>query len=123
MPDAAGIDGAPHRARRVGIFGRRVEERTAPPASRGHGLADAPHDGRDRFAGRLLRQRRHRRPSEPVLLLDVGDDEIILGGKVIVERRLGHAGFGDDAVDAYGVDAPLVEKPGRRVEQASARGA
>jgi hypothetical protein len=65
---------------------------------------------------RPLRQRRDCRAPKPVLLFDIGDDEFILGSKVLVECRLGHASFCDNAVDTDSMDAPLLEEPGRSVE-------
>ena len=62
-------------------------------------------------------------PPEPVLFLDIGEDEFFLRWKVIVEGRLGYPGLGDDAIDADRVDAVLVKKTGRGFEQALARGA
>ena len=45
-----------------------------------------------------------------------GHHEVVLGGEVAVERRLRHAGVGDDRVDADGGDPVAVEGLGGRVE-------
>ena len=51
-------------------------------------------------------------------MLQDGQDEVVLGREVDVERRLGDLGLGDDAVDADGPEALLVEQPVGRLEDA-----
>ena len=58
---------------------------------------------------------------DAVDLVEVGDDEVVLGREVLVEGRLGHAGLGDDQVDADRPDAAGVEEPEGGVEDAVAR--
>jgi hypothetical protein len=43
-------------------------------------------------------------------LLDPGDDEIILGGEVLIECGLGHVCLGNDPVNANGAVAFFVEE-------------
>jgi hypothetical protein len=45
-------------------------------------------------------------------------DEVVLAGELVVERTLGDSGVGDDAVDADGMDALVVEQVVRRLEDA-----
>ena len=116
IPRTSRINGLPHGAFRVGVFGGCVEERTAPVVPCDDGLADAAQDRRDHFAWRLLRERCDGFPPELVLLFDIGEDEIVLRREMIVERRLGHARFRDDAVDAHATDALGVEETGRGIE-------
>src|SRR3569832_1824790 len=51
----------------------------------------------------------------------IGVNQIVLAWKVPVERDLGHAGFGNDAIDAGGAHAIPVEKFVRGVQDALAR--
>ena len=115
IPGAARIDGLPHRAGRVGVFGGRVEERTAAlvlPRS-------AASPMRPMMAAIILRggcfgSAATACPPEPILLFDIGEDEIILRREVIVEGRLGDAGFRDDAVDARRHGCPPRRRAGSR---------
>ena len=59
---------------------------------------------------------------DAVDLVEVGDDEVVLGRELLVEGRLGHARLGDDPVDADRPDAAGVEEPERGVEDAVAGG-
>jgi hypothetical protein len=43
------------------------------------------------------------------LLLQADGDQIVLRGEAAVQRRLRHAGLGDDLVNPDGADATLVE--------------
>ena len=65
----------------------------------------------------------------PILLLTMfvaacegGLDQRVLGAEVVVERHLGDARFGQDAVDAGGVVAVAVEQIERGVDQLVAAG-
>lgn len=57
-------------------------------------------------------------PRQPLLVpgLQVGQDEIRLGGEVVVQAHLRHPGLGGDGVDARRGDAVGVETPRRRGE-------
>ena len=44
-------------------------------------------------------------------MLQDGQDEVILGREVDIERRLGDLGLGNDAVDADGPETLLIEQP------------
>ena len=54
---------------------------------------------------------------------EVFADQVVLAGERVVQRALGDPGPGDDAVDADGVDALVVEEVVSRVEDARLRGA
>ena len=56
------------------------------------------------------------RAPELILLLDIGEDQIILGREVVVEGRLGDIGFRDDAVDAHRADALGIKQPRRGIQ-------
>ena len=53
-----------------------------------------------------------------VTMGEVLTDEVLLAGEGVVERALGYAGAGDDAVDADGVDALVVEQVVGRLQDA-----
>jgi hypothetical protein len=93
-------DGVAHRVDGVGIVGRGVDEGAASVAGIAAEFADAVEDGQHHVARRRLGEPRGGRPLSLALLLHVGADEVVLGGEVVVEGRLGHAGLGDDPVDA-----------------------
>jgi hypothetical protein len=62
-------------------------------------------------------------PVEPlpiltVGLLEVGDDEVVLGGEVAVEAHLGHPGLGDDGVDPHRPEAVPIKEPLRCLQDA-----
>lgn len=79
--------------------------------------------GRDHVARRLLWQRGHCFAPNPILIFDIGQDEVVLGRKVTIEGRLGHASLRGDAVDADRMDALRVKQPGSGPKQALASGA
>ena len=53
-----------------------------------------------------------------VALLEVRQDQVVFGGEVVVEAHLGHAGLGNDPVDAHGPHAFLIEQPVGRFQDA-----
>ena len=71
-----------------------------------------------RSATRSGRFHRRARPRPPLLApaLEVGGHEIVLRRVVGVERGLGRARLGEDAVDAHRVQPFPVEEPARRIE-------
>jgi HIT domain len=77
-------------------------------------------DGQHHVARRRLGELRGGCLLHLALLLHVGADELVLGGEVVVEGRLGHAGLGDDPVDAGRMDAFGVEQAGSGLEDAGA---
>ena len=67
------------------------------------------------FKDKSARQGSDRGSVNPVLVLDIGDDEGLLRRKVTVERSLGHTGFGNDAVDG------VVKRPDLEITAAEER--
>jgi hypothetical protein len=66
-------------------------------------------------------------PVEPlpiltVGLLEVGDDEVVLGGEVAIEAHLGHPGLGNDGVDPHRPEPVPIEQAQRRVQDPSTDG-
>ena len=57
------------------------------------------------------------------MLLHIGTNELVLRGEVVVERRLGDAGLGDDPVYPYRVDALGIEEGPRSGKDTPAGGA
>src|SRR5690606_31025589 len=55
-------------------------------------------------------------PPAPVPLGQVGGDQRVLGAEPVVDGLLGDPGLLGDELHADGVDAPLVEEPGRGVQ-------
>jgi hypothetical protein len=78
VPLAPGLDGLADGALPVRVLGGCVEERAAAEISRHAGAADASEDRRKHLARCLLRKRRHGLASDPILVLDIGEDEIVL---------------------------------------------
>ena len=111
------IDGLAYGVGRVGVFGRSVEEGTAAITGLMSCLADPVEDSEQPLAWRQLPKLSNGRAPEPVLFLDIGTDEVVLGWEVAVKGRFGNAGSGDDPVDADRVDTFRVEKSGGGIEE------
>jgi hypothetical protein len=82
---------------------KRAEEAVARRGARLRG-------GREHAAGRLVARLEH------------GDDEVVLGGEVAVQRHLAHVRLGGDAIDAHGPNALPVEELGGCLQDAFAWG-
>ena len=112
-------DGALVHGRAGHGLGGGVDERAAPvavaPAGRAEGVEEPDQLVRGIGSGGLGGGVQLPGP-DSVDLVEVGEDELVLGREVLVEGRLGHAGLGDDQVHADRPDAPGVEEPegGRR---------
>jgi EAL domain-containing protein (putative c-di-GMP-specific phosphodiesterase class I)/CHASE3 domain sensor protein len=114
------------RMRRVRDLDRRVQVGAATVAL---GLEpdrdlveEAPQDYVGRAPGSL---RSSPDPIEPTgsRVAQPGHDEVVLGRKVAIERRLGDRGLPDDGIDAGRLDAHLVEElRGRRQQPLPSRG-
>jgi hypothetical protein len=107
----------------VGELGRGVDERTSAEPLPAHGFGDRDHEGVHQAdgvwhpgggsgeLGAIL----------SVSGLDVGDDEVLLAGKVPIEGGPCHRRLRQQAVHADRVDAFGVEQPRRGLQQPVAR--
>lgn len=93
---------------RVRELAHRVDVGTAAEAAVGDHRLDALEITEDLLARRRVR-RRHDVPRQA--RSQVGGDQVVLGGVVLVERPLADVGRGGDGVDADGADPLAVEQP------------
>src|SRR3954451_16034154 len=115
---------AAHRAARVVELEHHVDERAPLEVLAREPLAEDVEDGQQLLRRRLraLLHRLLQPGARPALLapLEEGQDEVVLGGEVAIERHLGHARLGDDPVDADRSRAVPAEQPVGGLEHALA---
>lgn len=107
-----------------GELGGGAQEAAALPARMAGGAGEVDEDRRDlvrQTAFGLLEPAGHQPEIGLVARFQIGGDELVLAGEMIIERALGHAGLFGDGVDADGADALAIKQLARRFDDAPAR--
>ena len=94
-------------------LGRCAQEAAAPPARILGVLPKLFEDSTDSARSRRPALRNHAlvtAQGRQITFLEIGRDQVVLAGEVIVERALGHAGRLGDSVNPNGPDALAVEQ-------------
>src|ERR671934_493022 len=124
LPALVRLDHPARRVARLGELDRGIGERAAAAAALDGELGGAlEHEAQLRVGVARVRVSRFIPESFAFLgkLRKVRRDQLVLGGKMAIERHLVGAGGGGDSIHARGVDAVAIKKLARRLEDALPR--